>query len=95
MYATSVGLIMRGFEYLDTYKKTFNAANSDDYIQPKNLISDQIKRERAESLSETEEKAVTEKFEPTAPEEEKISLTDKIKIMLSKMFEVEDQPINK
>src|SRR5665647_2673888 len=39
MYATSVGLIMRGFEYLETYKKTFNAANSDDYIQPKAVIS--------------------------------------------------------
>ena len=93
MYATSVGLIMRGFEYLETYKKTFNAANSDDYIQPKAVISDQIKRERIET--ETEEKAEAEKFEPAAHEEEKISLTDKIKIMLSKMFEVEDQPINK
>ena len=27
-------------------------------------------------------------------EEEKIPLTEKIKIMLSRMFEVEDQPIN-
>ncbi len=30
----------------------------------------------------------------TAPEEEKIPLTEKIKQMLSKMFEVEDQKIN-
>ena len=29
----------------------------------------------------------------TPEQEEKISLTEKIKIMLSKMFEVEDQPI--
>jgi hypothetical protein len=36
-----------------------------------------------------------ESFVQPVQGEEKISLTDKIKIMLSKMFEVEDQTISK
>ena len=93
MYATSVGLIMRGFEYLETYKKTFKAGNSDDFIQEKSVITDQNKAKKEEA--EIEEDAESETFTTPVHEEEKISLTDKIKIMLSKMFEVEDQPINK
>jgi len=93
MYATSVGLIMRGFEYLETYKKTFKAGNSDDFIQEKSVISDQNKVKKEEA--EIEEDVESETFTTPVHEEEKISLTDKIKIMLSKMFEVEDQPINK
>jgi cell division protein FtsA len=83
MYATSVGLIMRGFEYLETYKKSFNAGNSEEYVKPKTVVAEQQEVEEEETF--------------TAPIqlEEKISLTDKIKTMLSKMFEVEDQPINK
>ena len=89
MYATSVGLIMRGFEYLETYKKTFKAGNSDDFIQEKSVINDQNKAKYEEREEEPEI------LVPPVHEEEKISLTDKIKTMLSKMFEVEDQPINK
>ena len=37
MYATSVGLIMRGFEYLETYKKSFNAGNPEEFVKPKRL----------------------------------------------------------
>jgi hypothetical protein len=85
MYATSVGLIMRGFEYLDMYKKTFNAGNSEDFVKPKAVII-----EKKPELEVVEEE---EAFIPRAPEEEKIPLTEKIKSMLSKMFEVEDQPI--
>jgi cell division protein FtsA len=84
MYATSVGLIMRGFEFLETYKKPFNAGPEDEYMKPK-----------APVVSQMVEK--TEEVENTAPEpvheEEKIPLTEKIKTILSKMFEVEDQPI--
>jgi cell division protein FtsA len=87
MYATSVGLIMRGFEYLETYKKSFNAANSDEFEKPKEPIVDQHKGE--------EEVETETSFAHNGQGEEKISLTDKIKTMLSKMFEVEDQPINK
>ena len=82
MYATSVGLIMRGFEYLDTYKKSFNAGNPEEFVQPKAVIVDKHEEEE-------------ETLAPPVHEEEKISLTEKIKIMLSRMFEVEDQPINK
>jgi cell division protein FtsA len=85
MYATSVGLIMRGFEYLDMYKKTFNAGNSEEFVKPKAVII-----EKKPELEVVEEE---ETFIPRAPEEEKIPLTEKIKSMLSKMFEVEDQPI--
>jgi cell division protein FtsA len=82
MYATSVGLIMRGFEYLETYKKTFNAGNSEEYVKAKTIAIEQNEEEE-------------ETFTAPVQQEEKISLTDKIKTMLSKMFEVEDQPINK
>jgi cell division protein FtsA len=80
MYATSVGLIMRGFEYLETYKKSFNAGTSEEYIKPKPIVVDQHAEEE-------------ETFAPPVQEEEKIPLTEKIKSMLSRMFEVEDQPI--
>jgi cell division protein FtsA len=83
MYATSVGLIMRGFEYLETYKKTFNADKPEEYVKPKTMV--------VEQHDEKEE----EIFVPPVQAEEKISITDKIKTMLTKMFEVEDQPINK
>jgi cell division protein FtsA len=89
MYATSVGLIMRGFEYLETYKKTFSAGNSDEFIKPPEIIVNKHKEE------EEEEVEVGATIGSTVQGEDKISLTDKIKTMLSKMFEVEDQPINK
>jgi cell division protein FtsA len=82
MYATSVGLIMRGFEYLETYKKSFNAGSQEEFVkpEPKVVVSQHV---------ETEETFIPE----DEPEEEKIPLTEKIKSMLSRMFEVEDQPI--
>ena len=83
MYATSVGLIMRGFEYLETYKMTFNAGSSEEYIKPKSVVVENHETEGQEE----------ETFVSPVQEEEKISLTDKIKTMLSRMFEVEDQPI--
>ncbi len=81
MYATSVGLIMRGFEYLETYKKSFNAGSAAEFVKPK--IEPVL--EHADEKEET--------FVPPVQEEEKIPLTEKIKSMLSRMFEVEDQPI--
>ncbi len=84
MYATSVGLIMRGFDFLETYKKPFNAAIREEYVKPKTTV--EIQRE--EELEEAEARSVE-----TVHEEEKIPLTEKIKTILSKMFEVEDQPI--
>jgi cell division protein FtsA len=81
MYATSVGLIMRGFEYLETYKKTFNAGNSAEFVKPKIAVAVQNDDQDEETFSRP------------VHEEEKIPLTEKIKSMLSRMFEVEDQPI--
>src|SRR5665647_2699978 len=41
MYATSVGLIMRGFDYLETYKKTFNAGIPEEFVRPKVAVDNQ------------------------------------------------------
>jgi cell division protein FtsA len=82
MYATSVGLIMRGFDYLETYKKSFNAGLKDEFVKPKVDVLTQHEAEEEEALK------------PPIHEEEKTPLTEKIKMMLSRMFEVEDQTIN-
>ena len=89
MYATSVGLIMRGFDYLETYKKSFSAGLQEEFVRPKISVMDQQKKESGEEVEIETEKA------SAAPvyEEERISVTDKIKSMLSNMFEVEDQSI--
>ncbi len=85
MYATSVGLIMRGFDYLETYKKSFNAGSQEEFVRPEPKVVTQHHQM---------EKEDDEAFVPQdEPEEEKIPLTEKIKSMLSRMFEVEDQPI--
>ena len=85
MYATSVGLIMRGFDFLETYKKPFNAGPEEEYMKPK---ASGCHMQKVEEVEEVENIAP----EPVH-EEEKIPLTEKIKTILSKMFEVEDQPI--
>ncbi len=85
MYATSVGLIMRGFEYLETYKKSFNAGNQEEFVKPKVKLATPQKGQEKEEEDDA--------FVPPVQEEEKISLTDKIKTMLSRMFEVEDVSI--
>ncbi|MZP55096.1 MAG: hypothetical protein GT600_06575, partial [Bacteroidales bacterium] len=82
MYATAVGLVMRGFEYLEMYKKSFSAGRKEVYVTPP-------VRERIDH-DEAEPKETEEQYQP----EPKTSLTEKIKIMMMKMFEVEDQPIN-
>ena len=79
MYATSVGLIMRGFDYLETYKKLFNAGPKDEFV-----------RRKPEPVM-----AVEEINEPDGrePQEPRTTLAEKIKTMMSKMFETEDQSI--
>jgi cell division protein FtsA len=88
MYATSVGLIMRGFEYLETYKKSFNAGSADEFVKPKVIF-----KATPEAEIEEEVEVEVEAFASSSPEDEKIPLSEKIKSMLSRMFEVEDQPI--
>jgi hypothetical protein len=74
---------MRGFEYLDTYKKKFSAAPKDEFVSPK--IVNPVSEGEEIILNTTEEEVV---------EDDRLSLTDKIKSMLTKIFEVEDQKIN-
>ncbi len=80
MYATSVGLIMRGFDYLETYKKSFNAAPQDDF------------EEKPADVLEPAE--VMEDNQAETGREQKTTLSEKIKIIMQKMFEVEDNSIN-
>jgi len=80
MYATSVGLIMRGFDFLETYKKTFNAAPENEFVEQKSTVS---KPEEVQNADEPNNNH----------EEPKMSLTEKIKMLMQKMFDVEDNPI--
>lgn len=80
MYATSVGLIMRGFDYLETYKKSFNAAPQDDF------------KEKPVDILEPAE--IIDDGQPDPGSGQKTSLSEKIKIIMQKMFEVDDNPIN-
>ncbi|HOK25384.1 MAG TPA: cell division protein FtsA [Bacteroidales bacterium] len=80
MYATSVGLIMKGFEFLDTYHKTFTAGKKGEFVRPEKQT---VTVDENENFSEDEKE-----------NEEKVSLTDRIKSLLMKMFEIEDQKIS-
>jgi cell division protein FtsA len=84
MYATAVGLIMRGFEYIETYKKSFSAGKQEEFVRPQRIEV----FEKEEAGTETEDHPVQDQQEP------RTSITEKIKIMMSKMFEIEDQAIN-
>jgi cell division protein FtsA len=85
MYSTSVGLIMRGFEYLETYRKEFSAGKTDEFVKP--AVAPVIDDEEDEVIagsSENDERRTTER----------IPITEKIKSILAGMFEVEDQKIS-
>jgi cell division protein FtsA len=81
MYATSVGLIMRGFDYLETYKKSFRAGRQGEFVRSRPEV---IEREDVE----TDDQTVNNQQEP------RTSITEKIKMMMQKMFEIEDQSIS-
>ncbi|NLA50324.1 MAG: cell division protein FtsA [Bacteroidales bacterium] len=80
MYSTSVGLIMRGFDFLETYKKSFNAAPQHEFVEQGGDIFEQA--------------SVPDEDQADTAGEPKTSLTEKIKMIMQKMFEVEDNPIN-
>jgi cell division protein FtsA len=84
MYATAVGLIMRGFDYIETYKKSFSAGKQEEFVRPP-----KVEVETGEEAMANKEEAPVE-----YQEEPKTSLTEKIRMMMSKMFEVEDSAIN-
>jgi cell division protein FtsA len=52
MYATSVGLIMRGFEYLETYKKSFVAGRKEDFIKSKKTVNEYTNPGKIETQAE-------------------------------------------
>lgn len=83
MYATSVGLIMRGFEHMETYKVNFDIKPIVEYIKPN----------REEITPPVEKKNDAEELTHPVPEEEKLSIIDKLKRMFEKIIEVEDQSI--
>jgi cell division protein FtsA len=85
MYATSVGLIMKGFDYLDTYHKGFNAGPQEVFVKPQKVVV---------PVTDEEPEDIDDEVTEEETREEKISLTDKIKTILTKMFEVEDQKIS-
>lgn len=91
MYATAVGLIMKGFEYLDTYRKEFNAGSSQEFVKPKPAVNPRSPKPEPMAMEEEENPAADEVLQ----QDERIPITEKIKIMLSKIFDVEDQPIVK
>jgi cell division protein FtsA len=93
MYATSVGLIMRGFDYLDTYKKSFDAGTREEYVPPRHV---HVQEEEAEHENRTREGAAHVAASHEMKDEasaDRPSITDKWKAFITKMFEVEDQPI--
>ncbi|MFO7851135.1 MAG: cell division protein FtsA [Bacteroidota bacterium] len=80
MFSTSVGLIMRGFDYLETYKSSFNAGEKSGMTP--------------EEEEEFEKQKVDEESEILEESDGKLSWADKFKKSLSKMFETEDQDIS-
>ncbi|MFN8240376.1 MAG: cell division protein FtsA [Bacteroidales bacterium] len=84
MYSTSVGLIMKGFDYLETYHKDFAAGKHGEYVQPKKEVP-------VDEHQEAEEETYAPEIEKPS---DKVSITDKIKSILAGMFEVEDQKIS-
>jgi cell division protein FtsA len=87
MYATSVGLIMKGFEYLETYKKTFIAGSPEEIAKQK--PAPEPKPEPIMEIDNTE----VEQSVPQQSANTRVPITEQIKSYLSKIFEVEDQPI--
>ncbi len=78
MFATSVGLIMRGFDYLETYNSSFNAGTSSKTV---------------EQEAETDQEG-DDFDEVSGEPSLKLSWAEKFKKSLSRMFETEDQNIN-
>ncbi|MBN1388312.1 MAG: cell division protein FtsA [Bacteroidales bacterium] len=80
MFATSVGLILRGFDYLETYKSNFNAGEKSEMSADEEELFEKVKRGIDEEIPDNAEG--------------KLSWAEKFKKSLSKMFETEDQDIS-
>jgi hypothetical protein len=85
MFATSVGLIMRGFDYLEIYKSSFNADLKSEFKGDVDLPEVDM------------EDGAENDFDDSNYEDGydgKLSWAEKFKRSLTKMFETEDQSIN-
>ncbi len=80
MFSTSVGLIMRGFDYLETYKSNFNAGEKSEMTEEQEKMFEKATVETGDEMPEDHEG--------------KMSWAEKFKKSLSKMFETEDQDIS-
>jgi len=85
MYSTAVGLIMRGFEYLETHKKTFNAYKCVG-SSTKKVLNDEVE-------INVEPPDIVVDANNTDNGDDRPSTLEKIKGIFSRMFEVEDHPI--
>jgi len=84
MYSTAVGLIMRGFEYLETHKKTFNAYK---------CVGSSTKKVLNDEVEVNVEPDIVVDTNNTDNGDDRPSTLEKIKGIFSRMFEVEDHPI--
>ena len=95
MYATAVGLIMRGFEFLETYKITFDICPFEE-LETRSKAAVRPPVVQAEPQAVSDEKAVL-KEEPVSTEppqqEVRITFVDKLKTLFTTMLEASDQPI--
>ena len=85
MYATSVGLIMRGFDYLETYKAEFSASPIAEFVNKNKVVVNKP----------VENDEPVENIMPPVQEAEKLSFIDKLKVMFTNMLEIEDHSITK
>lgn len=83
MFATSVGLIMRGFEYLEIYKSSFNADRRTENGEEKPEMG--IKEISDDDIND-------DMYDDSI--DGKLTWAEKFKRSLTKMFETEDQSIN-
>ena len=84
MYATSVGLIMRGFEYLETYKADFDICTLEEFAS----------RKKPEVAPPNGSYNDEDNSTSPAEEEEKMPLFKRIGLMFEKLLDAEDQPHN-
>lgn len=86
MYATAVGLILRGIDHLETYKKSFEAGSKEDFVKTRKPGTEKVESKQVE------EPEAAEAPEPVS--HDRVPITERIKQMIANMFEVEDQTIN-
>jgi cell division protein FtsA len=86
MYATAVGLILRGIDHLETYKKSFEAGSKEDFVKTRKPGTEKV------ASKQVEEPEAAEAPEPVS--HDRVPITERIKQMIANMFEVEDQTIN-